>query len=313
MQGADFPLRGFAVALGVFACALGFAQDRDFRLIQEAYFDGGSGVHGLHQTATWTELHVTASPSWSGVFSDFHYGNDGMLDEDYVQYDGKSYALRAGRMRSAFGFGAWSDLWYNPVFSEPIARFMPLASGVDLSNFNSGLEARAWRGNVQAEFAVLNAAPGEEQVLPGKMDFDRARVQLTQGKLILGLNVLAQDARFSGDSARAFGVDYRLTAPRLVLRGEAVEGLGNGVNGKGYYADATYRAPKFFRTELGGRIEGYRADAGLNDSTLYTLGARQILTPNLALTLDYSWGHVPDFLYSMRGWHLQASVGVRFE
>lgn len=92
-----------------------------------------------------------------------------------------------------------------------------------------------------------------------------------------------------------------------------MQGFGQGPNAKGYYTDVTYRPPRFFRTQLGARLEGYRDNAGFARSTLCTLGARQIVSPNLALTLNYSWGNVPNFLYSMRGWHLQAAFGVRFE
>jgi hypothetical protein len=313
MQGAVTPLRGLVAASLVTIAAFGAAQDHALRLIQESYFQSGSGMHGLQQQATWTELHANLSSNYSAVLSDFHYGNDGMLDEDYLQFDGKAYALRAGRMRSAFGFGTWSDTWYNPVFSLPISRFMPLAGNINLSNFNSGVEARLWNGPIQGEVAILNQNPAEEQILPGRMDFDRARLQVDKGSLILGLNALAQNGEFAGNKPRALGLDYRYTAPRLVFRGEAMEGFGQAGNAKGFYTDATYRPPRFFRTQLGARIEGYRDDADFAASSLFTLGARQIVSPNLALTLNYSWGNVPDFLYSMRGWHLQAALGVRFE
>ncbi len=313
MQGAVTPLRGLVAASLVTISALCAAQDHALRLIQESYLESGLGMHGFQQQATWTELHAALNDNYSAVLSNFRYGNDSSLDEDYLQYDGKSYALRAGRMRSAFGFGTWSDTWYNPVISLPIARFMPLSGSINLSNFNSGVEARLWNGPVQAEVAVLNQNPSDEQILPGRMDFDRARLQVNKGSLIVGFNALVQNGQFSGSAPRALGLDYRWTAPRLVVRGEAMQGFGRAGSAKGFYTDATYRPPRFFRTQFGARIEGFRDDADFAASTLYTLGARQIVTPNLALTLNYSWGNVPNFLYSMRGWHLQAALAVRFE
>ena len=303
--------RGIAVGLLISAAAFGCAQEIPFRLIQETYFETGSQMRGLQHTADWTELRVNFNDQFSGVFSNFHYSSDGMLDEDYLSLDKNNYSLRAGRMRSAFGFGCWSDLWYNPVISRPICRFMPLADGINLSNLTSGAEAKVWNGPVQGEFAILNPNPSEEQVFSKDLSFDRARLQVSKGGLIAGFNAIARNGNLSSTSSHALGVDYRWTTDRVIIRGEAMRGYGLGANGHGAYTDLTYRPPKFFRTQIGGRVEDFEMP-GVK-ANLYTAGIRQILTPNLALTLNYSWGSVPNFLYSLQGWHLETSFGVRFQ
>ena len=284
------------------------AQQSPVRFINETYFSSGPDSRGLDHDADWTELHANLGDRYSCVFSQFRYDADSMLDEDYLKCDENRFSLRAGRMRSAFGFGSWSDLWYNPVISMPICRFMPLANGVSLGNFNSGIELKTWNGPLQGELAFLDLNPSESRVLPRSMNFERARVQMAKGSLLLGINALVSNGDLSSNASDVLGLDYRWTSPRVIVRGEAMRGYGASA-GRGYYTDCTYRPPRFFRTELGGRVEGYES-SGMR-AHLYTAGVRQIMSPNLALTLDYSWGSVPDFLYSMRGWHLETSFGVR--
>lgn len=188
---------------------------------------------------------------------------------------------------------------------------MPLADGINLSNLTSGAEAKVWNGPVQGEFAILNPNPSEEQVFSKDLSFDRARLQVSKGGLIAGFNAIARNGNLSSTSSHALGVDYRWTTDRVIIRGEAMRGYGLGANGHGAYTDLTYRPPKFFRTQIGGRVEDFEMP-GVK-ANLYTAGIRQILTPNLALTLNYSWGSVPNFLYSLQGWHLETSFGVRFQ
>ena len=305
------PLRGVAAGLLFSAAGSCLAQEGTLRLIQETYFTASSGSRGLQHSADWTEVHAALSNHLSAVLSDFKYGRDGMLDEDYLEFDQDRSSVRAGRLRSAFGFGSWSDLWYNPVISMPICRLMPLADGINLSNFNSGVEAKAWNGSIQGELAVLNVNPSEETVLPGNLSFERARVQVADGTLLLGVNAIAQNGNLSRSSPHALGLDYRWTASHVLVRGEAMQGYGSGSVGRGYYTDVTVRPPKFFRTQLGGRVDNF--DGHGIRANLYTAAVRQILTPNLSLSLNYSWGSVPDFLYPMTGWHLETSFGVRIQ
>src|SRR5438132_3259519 len=110
MDVAVTALRGLTATIVVALATLCSAQDHAFRLIQESYMDGGSGMRGLQSGGDWTELRVASGSRWSGVFSGFHYGSDGMLDEDYIEFSGRAFSMRAGRMESAFGFGTWSDL-----------------------------------------------------------------------------------------------------------------------------------------------------------------------------------------------------------
>jgi hypothetical protein len=265
-------------------------------------------MHGVQHGLDWTELHVSFSENVSGLFSETEWGGHQYNDQDYLQFTGSNYELRFGRMDSGFGFGSWADLWYWPITNAPICRFMPLADGIDLMNSGSGLDIKSWNGAWQTEFGIYDQALSDHQTLPKRLQFERARLQLTRGNAIVGLNALARDANVSS-SPHALGIDYRYSEPRLLARGEIVQGYGAG-HSNGFYSDLTYRPPYFYRTQLATRFEGFH---GAGSCTLYTAGIRQIVNQNLAVSVNYSWGAVPDFLSSMRGWHLQFGFGARLQ
>jgi hypothetical protein len=265
----------------------------------------------MRHNADWSELKFDLNRHWHAVYSENQYGGEIETDEAYLQFENASSSLRLGRTRSGFGFGSWSDLWYSPVVSAPICRFMPLADGMGLMDAGSGAELTIWKGDVQAELGILDRELGEHETMPRHMDQLRGRLQVHKGDLIVGFNALTKRGSFSGESPRVLGLDYRWSAPRVLVRGEAMQGYGAG-KASGFYTDLTYRPPHFPRTQVACRYEGYKV-AGVENSSLYTFGVRQVVTTNLALTLNYTWGQVPDFLYSMRGWQVQAALGVRFE
>jgi hypothetical protein len=219
------------------------------------------------------------------------------LDETYLQYEDLASVWRAGRFRGIFGFGKWSDLFYNVVSRNPMVRSLPVIDSYSLQGFTSGGELHFYRGGWTLGFQFGDSTLSERQLLPEKKNVTQARVQAPLGDSQVGLNIANVDAGAFGPGGQVFGLDYRWVANRVQVRAEVIGSRGSGLTSRGYYADLSYRLPGNHRTQLGVRLEEYAM--GATSTRLVTAGMRYVPIPELAFNLNYGWA--PRFGFLNRG------------
>ena len=299
---------------------------RSVDLITEIYFIATPQFRGLVHRGDWFEIKARVDDNWSATITNFQLRDRNLLDETYLQYENTASVTKAGRLRSIFGFGKWTDLFYNVMSRNPMIRSLPVLDQYSLLNFTSGGETHFYRDGWELALQVGDSQLSDRQFLPGRANAIQARLQAPIGDGQLGLNVAKVDKGTFGPGGEVFGLDFRRIAKRVQLRAEVLGSRGSGLTSKGYYADLTYRLPGNHRTQVGVRLEEYAM--GVTSTRLMTAGMRYVPIPQLAFTLNYGWtpkfgvleqkaqsGYAPPPGYggTLLGWSLQTMLAFRFK
>ena len=277
----------------------------------ESYFQSDRLSHGFAHVMTWGEINARVSPNFKGTFSFTIMPTKRTYDEASVTYDSGPVSARAGRMRTSFGFSNWSDIFYEGINHVPMVMIQPLSKGLRLIRDDSGVELTTNVSGIQLEAAAVDTRPTSFQVGPEKFRAITLRAQGLLGGAIVGLDVLNG---FIGEGS-VYGADLRWTGPHFVVRGEYMQGVGDGPTASGYFANIGYRVPRLPRLQLIVQTEGLRR-TGKADYHLHTLGARYIPLPNITLIGNYAWGNgdAPAFVAftGTTGWSMRALFQIHF-
>jgi hypothetical protein len=254
--------------------------------VAETYWLADNNVRGAYVALTWAEIKARISDHWSATWSASDYGSISAYDESYVRYETDMGSIRAGRLRTSFGFSDWSEYYYTGINHIPLVRQVNLVDETRLNRDDSGAEATANLGPLQLQAALIDTSITKAQVGPDSLDHATTTAQYGFGSLILGVNALTK----TDFAQKVYGGNFRYTIPHWLFKGEYFEGIGPG-NGSGSYVDATYRIPFLVRSELCARAEQVRAPGSYEQAQLETIGFRYIFNKNLTANLNYGWGN----------------------
>lgn len=279
--------------------------------VLETYFLASEDAKGFAHNLSWGEMNVRFDPRWKATFSFTKMPTREMYDELCLAYEAPGgQIVRVGRIRTAFGFSDWSELYYNGFNHRPLVRSQPLVDGLRLNRDDSGVEVTFGGPQLQIQAAVLDPEVTAYQVGPTRLRAGTLRAQAEVGEALVALDVLS----FFGDDRRIYGLDARWTTPRLLVRAEAYAGAGGRFNARGYNLDAAYRLPHLSRTQLVARTESMELRTGALQ--VHTFGVRHLLTETVGLNLNYGWveGRNPGNLGTRapERWSLQATYRVSF-
>lgn len=302
------------LAAGVLSVAISSAQEHAWRLngTVETYLWAGREMRGVQHRQNWEQLTLHAPTKWSAVATNLQEIDENHLDETYVQYDDGANNLRAGVLRTAFGFSDWADLFYTGIIDLPILRTEDITPDLDLYRFHSGMQMTRSQGNLQIQAALVDVHLANRQFLPDRMDRGVLRLQSVLGPWILGVSGLKQVAGSDSNDNKVYGADFRWTAPNLVLRGEAVKGESTGGGSHGFYVDAFYRPGRLTKSRLVARLEQFKAFDDPRTARHATLGLRQVLNQNFTLAVNYGVANEVPPADSMKGWKAQLLSSFHF-
>lgn len=306
----------------------------------DQFFEADPSHKGFNGVLTYLRLDADLDHGVKLVGSYLQTPGDEWLDEVYVQYEHGHDVFKLGRFRSDFGFSSWSDLYYTPLIGLPMIRAYgtSVAPGLSLYRLDRGAYWESYCGPIQWQLAAVDSSDNDWQIASNHVDTGVARVQLSAGPFLLGLNGLAKASDSIGPSAQIVGLDLTWTSNRAEFRGELDHGLGS--NGAiGYYADFFYRPPHLARTQVGLRYQGIRSitssdssvyvadnytSTGGNGNTQYTVtsqftsgqvvsfAARQFIGPHLTLSVNYGAGSNIPQSAGLLGWSAQVLASFRF-
>jgi hypothetical protein len=276
----------------------------------ETFWVARSGEAGARHRLSWAEFHWRFHPRMMATASYTDMSVRRMLDEICLRFDGDREMVRVGRLRTAFGFSDWTELYYNGFNNLPLVRSTPIMDGIRLARNDSGVELTHFAGSFQVQAALVDAPLSEYQILPERPRYGMVRLQWDLTPVIAGLNLMA-----GLDSKRRItGLDLRWTAPRVQVRGETFLGSGEARDASGYYVDAAYRIPRFSRTQAVARTEGFSRQA--QTFRQHTLGLRQLIGATIGLNLNYAWSEGVDpgrvGVVPTPGWSLQGMYRITF-
>jgi hypothetical protein len=278
----------------------------------ETYEQADPYHRGVRQYLTWGELHARISREFELVGSLHVWPTFTSLDETYLGVDERNSSWRVGRIRTAFGFSDWSDLWYSGVNHIPLVRTCPLVDSLKLNRQDSGIEGTTWVGPLQIQGAGIDTKLDNYQVTPSSLNFGSLRLQYSLGNAMLGIDYLSK----LENTEKIYGFDTRLTVPHWILKAEAYHGDGSN-SASGYYFDATYRIPSLTRTQLIACSEGVWMSSEDDPMLLQTFGIRQVFSKNFTLSVNYGWGsnlnygEASDDDY-LAGWNARGMFQVQF-
>jgi hypothetical protein len=282
----------------------------DLSTTVETYFLARDGSKGLNHRLSWLEVNARFNDATSTTVSFLEMPNRRMLDEVYGRFDFTGGSVRAGRMATAFGLSDWSERFYNGFNHIPLVRLFPLADGLRLTRDDSGVETTVYGAGYQIQLALVDNDLNSFQVLPERFRTATVRIQADQWSTIFGLNALRD---FDKDR-NVYGIDFRWTHPRFLVKAEAFKGSDAEKLASGYYIDAAYRVPKMPRTQLCARTESYKMTGAYFHQE--TRGIRQVFRDIVSVNLNYGWSHGTDggFLSNAvpNGWSLQTMLRLNF-
>ncbi|AIE84088.1 hypothetical protein OP10G_0720 [Fimbriimonas ginsengisoli Gsoil 348] len=277
----------------------------------ETYYQSDRLSHGFSNVLSWVELNARLNSNLKGTFSITDLRFKRVLDEFNVQYETGGNMIRAGRMRISFGFSNWSELFYTGYNHTPIVRSANLVDKTRLNRDDAGIEITTGGPNLQIQAAVVDSRPSDFQVAPKRIRYGSVRVQSSFGPVIAAIDALPS---LDGNGS-IYGLDLRWTSPHIVAKAEYMKGVGDGPTAQGYYGDVAYRLPGLPRTQLVSRTEWLDRSNG-GEFRLHTFGAKQIVTQNLTVNVNYGWGtgKAPAFVENSPslGWSLRALFQVHF-
>ena len=233
-----------------------------------------------------------------------------MLDENFVSLNKGDLHLQVGRFRPAFGIYSWDDNYYIPLLRAPIVRNNTIGNNYVQNRFDTGVNVIGGSRALQYQIGLVDDNAGAYEIMPTHPDHVLVRLQTYANSVILGANALVSMHDTGKKKTNMFGLDWRWTASQIQVRGEVFGGEAHGKNVTAYYVDAYYHPVALYRTTFGLRTEAVTTDKGV--AQLYTLGARQVITPYLSLQISHSWenGIAPAAAY--RGWAVQAITTLHF-
>jgi len=304
-------VRRFCAALAFsIVCQVVFAQDKpSISGVVETYWLANPATKGAYDQLNWAEFRGRLTKNWSATWSGFDAGSISGYDESYARYETDTASVRAGRMRTSFGFSDWSELFYTGISHKPLVREMSIVGKTKLDRDDSGAEVTTNIGALQLQAAAIETSLTRAQVGPSAIDSGTITAQYGLGSLILGSEVLGR----TDFSQKVYGENFRYTFPHWTLKGEYFEGVGPKAESGGY-VDAIYRIPYKLRTELVAREEQVRYFGSDAPTQLTTVGIRHTFGRYVTANLNYAWGNELDYSsyassLAVAGW----SVRVMFQ
>jgi hypothetical protein len=194
--------------------------------------------------------------------------------------------LQMGIVRLPFGLYNNEETYASGLIDYPLAR-------VDyaLNAVNWGAPGVRWSGGTPTFQVEAAGFGGQGAGVWGNLNNvagGTVRMQTYFKGIILGVSRWdgTQSANLTPGEAGAqpthfSGVDLRLTRPHLLLRGEYLFGVLGNEQMHGWYLDAYYHLPKYYRWTLVSRVEGFQAESNVATTKQLTLGFRY--------TLDRNW------------------------
>ncbi|HMS56084.1 MAG TPA: hypothetical protein PKA27_11855 [Fimbriimonadaceae bacterium] len=303
------------VGLMVLGACQGIASDRiPVYFIAENFMWTRPGREGAINRISWLygEAQLNRNVKLVGSYIDLPTPTKvrRILDEGFVEVAKDSWVGRAGRIRTRFGFNDWSELFYTPIIQFAIIRSNPITPQLGLLRFDTGVDVQGGSPELQVQAGVVDVANDGWELAPQNADHVALRLQSEQGQAIIGISTLTK-VRGTGTRNGMIGLDVRWSKPEWMARFEAVKGYSRGANGHGAYLDVFYRPQRWFRTQFGVRGEFYESLAGV-ESSLLTLGVRQILSKEFTLSVNYGHGSRTGAAAGMRGWTVQLMTALRF-
>src|SRR5208283_4783241 len=122
------------------ACACAQGQISENTTL-ETYFSANNVHRGLFNYLSWGETNVRFNNQIKATLSGLTAGGHNSYDEACVAFEKDDEMLRVGRIKTAFGFSAWSDEFYNGFNHIPLVRTAPLANNLALTRDDAGAEA----------------------------------------------------------------------------------------------------------------------------------------------------------------------------
>jgi hypothetical protein len=298
--------------------------------VVENYFgyDFGGRKNNFGRTVTWAYSETQLGPNTTLVNGFLNYNSEGLfdagrssLDENYVEQNVGTNRFRVGRIRTAFGFSDWSEMFYQGLPRKPLARLYPFGGGLSLQRVDAGAEWQVTKGASELTVAAIDARTGRFDVNPDKVTNVAVRYQRYQGAFIVGLNTLLLAGREEADS-RLYGFDVRWTSPHVQVRSEWDYDTAAGYRSQGMYTDVMVHPPGLLRTTFAGRVEqvsgmnsfrytSYGAPVRMS-GTAYTLGVKQILSPALTAELSRTWNAPGGSLPASSPYTLQLMTSAHF-
>lgn len=278
----------------------------------ENYYIAASGANGAQHRMTWMQVIADISSHWRLVATNAQRLSANSLDETYVEFSEQNATVRAGVIRSAFGFSDWSDLWYSGIINFPMVKGGYGSSDFRFLRLDTGIQVTAGSPELQYQVGLVDANRKSRQLLPQHMDHGVVRLQTAKGPFILGLNGFKQVVGVDGDEVRAYGADLRWTAPSVQIRSEVDKIDSDDASGWGFFTDVFVRPGKSTTTRLLGRAESYKAPYKDGIATLYTTGIRQVISPNFTLSVNYAFGNHVLPAQNMFGWNVQLMTSIHF-
>jgi hypothetical protein len=213
------------------------------------------------------------------------------LYEAYAEWGPETSVGRWGRFQAPFGIHNRSELYYVGLVYDPLIKNYPLG-GPHLFDPASGFEYVGSRGAWQLEGALFSHR-GPGGVLPSG-DEGAMRVQWLAGPLILGTSLFRErplpgEAGKRGDS-KFLGLDWRLSRPAWIVRGELVTGRVAGASPGGFYLDLLYHPVSLPRITFFGRVEAVYGQQGAESSQRQTVGLKWEFYRETAIALDQVFG-----------------------
>lgn len=189
------------------------------------------------------------------------------LYEAYGEWSGPNQHVRLGRFQLPFGIYNRSELYYVGLIYDPLIHYYPY-EGPHLADSANGLEYVRTLGAWQIEAAAVGRSGDVSGLVPSG-GLGALRLQHFAGPLILGVsasrNRVPESAEYQG-KAHFLGLDFRLSRPTWIVRGELVAGTVPGGSPRGFYVDVLYHPVALNRVTFVGRLEAVRGqpeDGGL--------------------------------------------------
>lgn len=306
-------MKFYRVACSLVAGIASFATAAQTRIdaTLETYFLDGSAHSGFSHYLSWGELNARLNTSLKLTLSGLRTPSSQRIDEACARLDSGNASVRVGRIRTAFGIDDWSELFYNGINHLPIVGVVPVVDSLSLIRDDAGLEVTVGGPELQVQAAAVDTNLSAGQVVPKQANHAIVRLQTTAGPAIIGIDA----ARSFMDQTAVYGMDLRLTFPRLLVLGEIMAGSGDDEQSWGYYVDGSYRIPTMARTQACLRTEGF-AYEGAQPVHLETIGLRQVFSANFSLNINYGWGSASSLNYiaggGFSGWSARAMFQLHF-
>ncbi len=244
------------------------------------------------------------------VGAELKSGGYDLLDENYAKVDALGGTWRVGRFRTAFGLSDWGEYYYMGLPAAPLVRAYYDANdyGLTLNRIDTGADYVTSIGNWQYQLGFVDINSDKYQLGPRHLDHYAGRAQTYLDGWILGVSALGGTTNVAGvhEYTRAFDLDWRWSAPSIIIRGEAIDAIDTGIRTDGYYLDFSYHSLKLPMTTWLARVETVKyTGTGDSPKNAVTFGVRQHVNRYLSLELAQEFSNDSDVGSSYQGTTLQ--------